>query len=553
MTATAPTPAETGSSEARADDQPAQITQAARGTALNLAGAIIGAVVSFVTVGLITNTYGKAGSGLFFAATAAFTLAANAARLGAESGLTYFVARLRADQRHRAIPGVVRTALTATGVAALTLGLTGLLLAPRISDLLTSEPDAGAVSATMIRILALAVPTFALSQAMFGATRGFGTMRPSVLAGQIIRPLSQLGLVLTVVLVTGDVWPLAIAWAVSSTLTMATVGVWLRKRLSLIRRKHGVAEPLPPSASPASLPATTVVDEDADEDGEPDEFRDGRPLAKGEYWRFTGPRAAADLLSASLERLDVLLVAIIVGEVGAGMYGASNRLILAGQLMMIATAQSMAPLLSANFLKGRHEDAQRVLRTISGWNVTLLWPVFICLAFGAKTALSVFGSEFSDASSLVVVLSIAFLVIIGLGIGDTLLVMTGDSMASLINHAIALAVMIGAALTLLPSVGIIGAAWAWALSRITLRALAVARVWHTKRVHALGPPMLTAVLVATVSYVPVGIGARLLFGESVAAVACHVIVGGLIQLGLLTRFRRRLELDQLIATVTRRG
>ncbi len=514
MTATAPSP-ETG------DAQPAQITQAARGTALNLAGAIIGAIVSFVTVGLITNAYGKAGSGLFFAATAAFTLAANAARLGAESGLTYFVSRFRAADRHRSIFSVVRQALVATGSAAGLLGLLGLVAAPHLSGLLTTDSASRDISTTMIRILAVAVPTFALSQAMFGASRGFGTMRPSVLAGQIIRPTSQLLAVLAVVVLSDEVWPLAVAWALASTITMLTIGTWLRGRLSQVRTRA------------------------AERGG--DDTVSGR-----EYWRFTGPRAAADLLSASLERLDVLLVAIIIGEVGAGMYGASNRLILAGQLMMIATAQSMAPLLSANFMKGRHEDAQKVLRTISGWNVTLLWPVFICLAFGAKTALSVFGSEFSDASSLVVVLSLAFLLIIGLGIGDTLLVMTGDSVASLINHAIALAVMVAVALTLLPTVGIVGAAWAWAASRVVLRALAVGRVWHTKRVHALGLPILTAMSVAALAYVPTGIMARMVFGESFAAIVLHVAAGAVIQLAMVARFRNVLEIDQLIATVARR-
>ena len=500
---------------------PDQVTQAARGTALNLVGAIVGAVVSFATVGLITNVYGQTGAGLFFAATAAFTLAANSARLGAESSLTYFISRFRADGRHGEISATIRTALAATATLATALGIIGLIAAPQLSDVLTSDADASATATTMIRILAVAVPTFALSQAMFGATRGFGTMRPSVLAGQIGRPVSQLLLVLVVIATTDSVWPLAVAWAVSSAITMASIGGWLRRRLAAVGRRTALQEPA------ESNPRT--------------------------YWRYTGPRALSDLLSASLERLDVLLVAMFIGEAGAGMYGASNRLILAGQLMMIATAQSMAPLLSANFLKGEHDDARDVLRTISGWNVTILWPIFISLAFGAKTALSIFGAEFTEASSLVVVLSVAFLVIIGLGIGDTLLMMTGDSVASLINHALSLGIMVVAAVTLLPSVGIIGAAWAWALSRVALRALSVGRVWHTKRVHAFGPQIFTAMAVTSVAFVPTGVLSRVVFGESIPAVAAHVAMGAIIQLALLVMCRERLQLDQLLAVVARRS
>lgn len=505
---------------------PNQVGQAARGTALNLAGAVIGAVVSFGTVGLITNVYGQAGAGLFFAATAAFTLAANSARLGAESSLTYFVSRFRADERHGEIGATIKTALAATAILATALGLIGLIGAPQLSGLLTSEPDSAATATRMIRILAVAVPTFALSQAMFGATRGFGTMRPSVFAGQIGRPVSQLVLVIAVIAFTDSVWPLAGAWAAASTITMVSVGVWLRKRLLTVKARNA-------ERSLESGDATS-------------------PQTAGGYWRYTGPRALSDLLSASLERLDVLLVAIFIGEVGAGMYGASNRLILAGQLMMIATGQSMAPLLSANFLKGEHDDARRVLRTISGWNVIILWPIFIGLAFGARTALSLFGSGFTEATSLVVVLSLAFLVIIGLGMGDTLLMMTGDSVASLVNHAIALAIMVITALALLPTVGIIGAAWAWALSRIALRLLSVLRVWHTKRVHSIGPQVVTAIAITTGSFVPSGVISRVIFGESVAAVLTHIALGATVQLALLVKCRERLHLDQLVAVIARR-
>jgi O-antigen/teichoic acid export membrane protein len=500
----------------------AQITQAVRGTALNTLGSVFGATASFVTVGVVTNVYGQAGAGLFFAATAAFTLAANSARLGAESGLMYFVSRFRADDRHGEIPALIRTALAATGAAAVVVGLVGLLLAPALGGLITEDGRSAATATTMLRLLALAVPTYSVGQAIFGATRGFGTMRPAVLIGQIARPLGQLILVLAVAIVTDEVWPLALAWAISSTLSVVSAGAWLRKRLSAVTGRSFSKQ----------HPSSNEV--------------------RNEYWRFTAPRALSDLLSASLDRLDVLLVAILIGEVGAGLYGASSRLILAGQLVMVATAQSMAPLLSANFLKGRHFEAQRLLRTVSGWNVTLLWPVFICLAFGSKTALSVFGPEFTEATPVVVVLSLAFLIITGLGMGDTLLTMTGDSVSSLVNHAIALTIMVGSAVVLLPMVGTIGAAWAWALSRVVLRLLAVARVWQTKRVHSFGLPMITAAAVAAVAYVPAGVAGRVLIGESVAAVGTHLALGAAIHLGLLLRFRRRLELDQLLAIVSRR-
>lgn len=506
-----------------------QVSTAARGTVLNLGGSIFGAIVAFATVGLITNSYGKEGAGAFFAVTAAFTLAANATRLGAETSLTYFVARFRSTDDVDQLRPLLRQAMAPAAALALCIALFGLLMSPTIAGWLTTEEEYRASATTMIRILSLAVPTYALAQAMFGATRGFGTMVPSVLAGQVVRPLTQLVIVACLVWSSVEaLWPLAAAWAISGVAAFVFV---TRRLLALLAN----------------------AEEQFDRNTHSDLDSVGREHdQKLAYWNFTAPRAAADVVSSMLERLDIILVTVLLNEASAGLYGAAGRLILAGQLMMIATAQSMAPQLSASFLKGETVDAQRLLRTISGWNVAILWPMFICLAFGAGPALSAFGSDFTEAAPLVVVLAISFLIVTGLGIGDTLLMMAGGSKASLLNHAISLAVLVGSALILISSFGLIGAAWAWALSRVTLRALAVIRVWQTARIHALGPPILWGGAASLAAYVPTGIAVQALTDSSIAAVFAHVVFGTVIFACLLFVLRHRLELSQLALVVRRR-
>jgi O-antigen/teichoic acid export membrane protein len=492
------------------------VRSAARGSALNLVGAVTASAVSFFTVGLITNSYGRAGAGLFFSATAIFTLAANGARLGGESGLTFFVSRLRADDGHGALTSLMVTALGATAAAGTVLAVAGVVFAPRLASALTTEPANVETMTVMIRILAVAVPAFAVGQALFGATRGFGTMRPSVLSGQIVRPLAQLAFVVGVLLITTEIWPLAAAWAAASVIATIPAAIWLRRRLGRI-------------TTPRS------------------------PFRVLDYWRFTAPRALTDLVSSALERLDVLLVAYFLSETEAGLYGASNRLIVAGQLMMYATSQSMAPHLSASFLQGRYADAKSLLNTVTAWNVTLLWPMFLGLAFGADTVLRAFGDGFVDGAPVVRVLALSLLIIIGLGVGDTLLLMTGDSVASLLNHAVALAMMVLTSALLLPRVGLIGAAWAWALSRILIRGLAVIRVWQTSRVHVFGRPVVIAGVIALAAYVPTGLAAHRLIDNGVTAIAAHALGGLTVQLALAARFRNDLEFDQLLMVLARRS
>ena len=92
-------------------------------------------------------------------------------------------------------------------------------------------------------------------------------MRPSVMTGQIFRPVAQLILVLTAIIVSAEIWPLAGAWAAASVMAAAIAAVWLWRR---IHRRHYTPSPFDRVA----------------------------------YWRFSGPRAITDLVSSALERLD---------------------------------------------------------------------------------------------------------------------------------------------------------------------------------------------------------------------------------------------------------
>ena len=498
----------------------AGIRSAARGSAFNLVGAATAAIAGFVTVGLITNNYGQAGAGLFFTATAVFTLAANGTRLGGETALTLFVSRFRAADRHRELAPLVRTATTATGLSAVVLGLVGLAAAPWLAGALTADAANADELTVMIRILAVAVPAFALSQVLFGASRGYGTMRPSVMVGQLFRPIAQLVLVVVVVAVSTDTWPLALAWAVASVVAAVAIAGWLWQRIRRSTRSHDAGT--------------------------------GGPFDAGDYWRFAGPRAVTDLVASALERLDVLLVALLLTAADAGLYGASNRLILAGQLLLFATSQSMAPLLSAAFLERRHADAKRLLTTITTWSVFVLWPLLLALAFGAETVLAVFGDGFADAAPVVRVLALALATIVALGPGDIVLLMTGESVASLVNHIAALLVLVVVSVVLLPQVGLIGAAWAWASSRLTLRVAAGFQVWRATGVHTFGWGVGTAAVAAVACFVPTGFIAYRMIDTGLLALVSHLATGGLLYLALAFVVRDRLELDQLAGVLTRR-
>ncbi len=497
-----------------ADSQQLQTGQAARGSALNIVGVAVSAVANFATVTVVTNAYGAVDSGVFFTAIALFSLAAASARMGGESSLVFFIARLRADQRHSAIESVVRTAVLATIAVSLLLSIIGFTLSEALAGLLIDDELQTNQLATMIRVLALAAPFFALSQVLCGASRGFGTMRPSVLSNQIIRPVTQLVLVAIAAAAAMQVSSLAYAWLVAAVASMTPVALWIYRRVarSETDERHGLFD-------------------------------------SGEYWRYSGIRAVADVVAAALERLDLLLVAYFLTEADVGVYGAAGRLILIGQLIMFATSQALAPHMSAGFRLGRSDDVNQLIRNFAAWNVLALWPAFLLLLFEAETLLQLFGDDFAEGVVVVRVFAVAMMIIVGLGFGDTLLLMTGHSLASLVNHIVALILVIVLSVGLIPPLGLLGAAIAWAASRITLRLSAVGWVWRSDGVHGLSPRLMAAMLITVASYAPLAWVTGQLGGNSLVRLIILALGGFMVQCVLCLIFRRTLAFDQLSGIV----
>ncbi|MGN6793699.1 MAG: lipopolysaccharide biosynthesis protein, partial [Streptosporangiaceae bacterium] len=157
----------------------------ARGGVINLAGAVISAASSVALTVIVTRNFSKSVVGTFFVAMSLFLIVEAVTNLGAYNGTIYFIARLRALNAERRIPAIIRATVipvvitSLIGAAALVVfvnPLSKLLLAGQV----TAPVRLGDL-ATMLRVLAVALPFAALADTMLGATRGFHEMQPTVI------------------------------------------------------------------------------------------------------------------------------------------------------------------------------------------------------------------------------------------------------------------------------------------------------------------------------------------------------------------------------------
>jgi O-antigen/teichoic acid export membrane protein len=490
----------------------------ARGGALNLAGAGISAMAGLLLVVVVTRALPKSEAGMFFALTSVFLLAEMVARLGTGTGLVYFIARLRALGRTDRIRAFQRVALTPVVLLSLLTSGALVLWSTEIARLLGGPTGR---TGTAVVVLAVLLPVTTLSDTLLAATRGHATMLPTVVLDRIGRPLLQLGLVAVAVTGTSTAL-LAGAWALPWAVSAGIAWWWLvRLGQQLHAGRHSAA------AQP------------------PDVDRDEPAAPWREFWAFTGPRAVNSLAQLALQRLDIILVTVLIGPAQAAVYTAATRFLVVGQLTSTAIATAAQPRLAEQLAVGDRASAKAVYQAATAWIVLLNWPLYLLCAVFADVVLAVFGDGYDAGRPVVLILAGAMLFASACGMVDMLLNMAGRTSWTLANSVLALAVMVCVDLLLIPRMGILGAGIGWAAAIVANNALPLTQLVVAMGLHPFGRATLRAGALSVVCFgVLPGAAAVLLPGDLVAAVAA-VGVGGALFLVVGLRRREALGLPAL--------
>ena len=217
----------------------------ASASGLALIGAVVTTVANFGIAWLVSRG-GAELAGVFFVATAVVTIAGNSSCLGTMTGMVYFLPQTMSsdDPNPRSLLGV---ALRPVLVLATTVAAALVLAAPALADLVAGDQATDVT--LMLRVLAALVIPWAVTMTLLGATRGLGTMTPTVGVNQILRPALQL-IGLGVLFLTNSsppVWAVAVAWGAPVLAAAATTAAFQVN--SKPRSKPSVSRPSGPSTA----------------------------------------------------------------------------------------------------------------------------------------------------------------------------------------------------------------------------------------------------------------------------------------------------------------
>lgn len=499
------------------------VSQLARGGAINLVGAASFGVLNFVLLIVLTRGLGAGTAGAFLEAVAIFNIVATTATVGVDTGLVRTVSRHRAlargpDLRTTLIVGLVPVAIVGVAMAYATWVFSDQLAT------IVGDPAHHAEIATYVRVLAAFLPVAALHFAVLGATRGYSTMNPTVFIDRIGRPFLQPLLCLAVIALGLGSRLLALAWAGPFLLGLFAGAEALRR---LRHTSDGFEDPTP-------------------------QLRSALLRHAREFWRFTLPRTFASVFRVVVQWLDVLLVGGLLSTRHAAIYAVSTRLLQFGFIVAHSVSQVIQPMVSGLLSADERGRAQGLFGIATAWLVALTWPQYLALAIFAPALLAIFGPQFVDGATVVLILALSGLVGSAAGPVDMVLLMAGKSTWSMWNTGAVLGANVGLNFLLIPQMGIRGAAFAWAISRILGNALPLVQVRHHLGMHPMGPGLLYAGGLSLACFGAFGFFVRGVVGPTLGAFALYAIASCLVYAGCLWWFRSQLQLVEGWAAIKRR-
>lgn len=251
------------------------------------------------------------------------------------------------------------------------------------------------------------------------------------------------------------------------------------------------------------------------------------------------------MTSAIIQRVDIVIIAIMIGPAEAAVYTAATRFLVLGQFAGTAIGRSSQPRLTELFtLRDRH-GTNVVYQATTAWLILLSWPIYLLVLVYGSQVLGLFGHSYKAGYSVMVVLCISQLTGVVFGQVDIVLITAGKSSWSMLNGLLVLVTNVALDLYLIPKYGILGAAIAWATALFVSNIVPLVQLAVVFRLQPLSRGGIIAAVLAGVSFCAVPLAVRAVLGGGLASLAVAVIAGCVLMAAGMLRFRGVLRLQGL--------
>ncbi|MDH3741625.1 MAG: oligosaccharide flippase family protein [Hyphomicrobiales bacterium] len=409
------------------------------GSAIALLIYATGIGLAFCSQLLIARILGPASFGIYTYVFAWMSVLAYCANLGFKVSMLRFVSRYEAQKAWGLLRGIIRYAERRIGLACILIVLIGAL-----GVLFRKETLLPELSRTFL-VGFLLVPVWAYLWLRCSVARALGAVAFALMPERIVRDGVLLASIMLAVFVFDmmlDASNVMSAMVASSLLglLMATVGA---RRLM------------------------------------PQEIASARIEFDADAWRQTAlPLLLVGALEVLFSRTGVIVLGWFDAIKDVGIFGLAFNLALLALIPRTAIDTLMAPAISRLHAQDQPEQMQKLMIQAAAGSLLAAGCISLFLWIAAEYILSWFGPEYVAGRGVLMVLLVGQLVFASFGSQLNVLAMTGHERTCALILVFSTAVNIALTTLLVGQFGLIGAAWAMAISQFVFCCTLAVNVWR---------------------------------------------------------------------------
>lgn len=416
------------------------------GATLAFALRAVGAGLALALNIVIGRLLGADGAGLYFLALSVVTIGAVVTKVGLDITLLRFVASSASRGDWNRMLGVFRMSIRIAAGTSLAATVAVFAIAPWMAERLFGEP----ALAPTVRVMSVGIFSFAMMTLIAESLKGLKRIRNSMLVSGVIYP----GVALIII------WPLATQFGapgaamayVLGTAAAAAVG-WAMWRGHVA----GIDAPAP------AFERTTL-------------------------WQSCRPLWAMSIINRGLLPWVPLFLLGTWGTVEeVGIFGAAMRVAMLLSFFLTAVNTAIAPKFAELYTNGQIEMLGQLARRFALLITLAASPLFVLMIFAGDWVMGLFGPEFVQGGTALAILVVGQAVNTMTGSVGYLLNMTGHERDNRDAAILSVLIMFATALTLIPLLGLIGAALASMFAVLTTNIYASIQVYRRLRVLVILP------------------------------------------------------------------
>lgn len=391
----------------------------------------------FVVTFLLTRLLGPEDYGLYNVALSAAALASGFALIGLDDALVRYIALYASRNDEERLWGSIQVGLGFWLVlsaiwSALLFGMAHWIAINVFHD---------AQLAPVLQLVSFIVPLLGLSDLLAGATRGFKHMEDMAIAQNFVQPLVRVILIVVLAIAGLNITEAIIIYGLADFTASIVLFYFLNKRFAL-RRSLSAARREPREILSYSIP----------------------------MWM-------SDMITTFRTNIQTVLLGSLNTVFTVGIFSVASQLNLFADLVQSSVTTAVRPIIVEVHDKHNREQLGQLYQTVSKWLFAFNFPVFLITILFPSQILSIFGKSFTQGASALVLLSWASVVDAGTGMCGAILDMTGFTKLKLMNSVLRLATVLVLSVLLIPTRGMVGAAYAALFGEMVVNLMRLAEVY----------------------------------------------------------------------------